>query len=333
MNLEVFMSNGRNIYLNGNYIVRWKGLNLEKRCLRLGEDFISEFPDSIDLKITNKCPWNCPYCHESSTIDGESFDLEKTKSILSQLPQLPIEIAIGGGDVLDAPGITDLIDWLNSRGNRTRVTVNVQDILKRRKEVKKLKDVGAIGISIDNLNFKLQNDTLEYPSLRSTFWPSATIFGYDSPTATCVIHIIAGIFPVDQLDTLFEVSEYPILVLGYKQWGRAKDSNLPEHSIQKFREKLISIINKVRLEDYTSYIRSKTIGFDNLAIEQLRIKEFLPEDEWENLYMGDEGQHSMYIDAVRGEFARTSRSEERTSWDDVGLIDFFNSLKNDSTNK
>ena len=78
---------------------------------------------------------------------------------------------------------------------------------------------------------------------------------------------------------------------------------------------------------------SYTIGFDNLAIEQLRIKEFLPEDEWENLYMGDEGQHSMYIDAVRGEFARTSRSEERTSWDDVGLIDFFNSLKNDSANK
>ena len=63
------------MYLNGNYVVHWKGHVQEKRALRVGEELISEFPDSIDLKITNKCPWACPYCHESSTPNGKSFDL------------------------------------------------------------------------------------------------------------------------------------------------------------------------------------------------------------------------------------------------------------------
>jgi hypothetical protein len=158
------------------------------------------------------------------------------------------------------------------------------------------------------------------------------MFFCHQPVDTCVVHIIAGVFPVEQLEKLFEISEYPILVLGYKQWGRAKDS-IPTDSIQRFKEKLISIINKARTENYESYIGARVVGFDNLALEQLGIKDYLPKDEWERLYMGNEGEHSMYIDAVKGEFARTSRSEERTDLNSIGLIDFFNSLKDDSTNR
>ena len=34
------------------------------------------------------------------------------------------------------------------------------------------------------------------------------------------------------------------------------------------------------------------------------------------------------IDAVKGEFARTSRSPERVSWNDVKLLDYYASLSN-----
>ena len=318
------------MYLNGNYVVHWRGHVQEKRALRVGEELISEFPDSIDLKITNKCPWACPYCHESSIPNGKSFDLEKTKAILSQLPEVPIEIAIGGGDVLDAPKVSELIKWLNDRGNKTRATINIKDILKRRDELKRISEVEAIGISMDNLDINLKSDILGNPSLAVTLWNTdendSGIF-HEHPFDGCVIHIIAGVFPYNKLEELFNISPYPILILGYKHFGRSKDFEFPTWSVNKFRDTLLSIIDKIKNRDYSRYIGSRTVGFDNLAMEQLGIKDVIPDREWDRIYMGDEGTHSMYVDAVKGEFAMTSRSENRVSWDSVGLIDYFKSLK------
>jgi hypothetical protein len=72
----------------------------------------------------------------------------------------------------------------------------------------------------------------------------------------------------------------------------------------------------------------KSLGFDNLAIEQLGIKGMVDGEKWKGIYLGDEGTCSMYIDAVKGEFARTSRSPERVSWNDVKLLDYYASLSN-----
>lgn len=319
------------IYINGNYVVSWRDTTVIKRALRHGEELIPDFPDSIDLKITNKCSWGCPYCHESSTPDGASFDFNKTTEILSQLPEVPIEIAIGGGNVLEAPKLVELIKWIKERGNQPRVTINFKDLLSSPKKVEKLfKDVGALGISLDSLP-KLGKDFIGDESLKSTLWEKVMkssrnpLFGED-PGIPCVIHIIAGIFPEGQLKKLVEVSEYPILILGYKQWGRAKDTELPK-SLEKFKMTVHSILADLKRSDYCAFSR-KTVGFDNLALEQLDIKSILTEKEWDNFYLGDEGTHSMYIDAVKGEYAMTSRSAKRRSWDSVGLIEYFKTLNN-----
>lgn len=324
------MSLEKYLYLNGNYVVRVVGnYRLQKRCLRVDEELISSFPDSIDLKITNKCSWGCPYCHESSSKDGKSFNLRRTIEILSQLPQYPIEIAVGGGNILDAPNAAELFKWLNNRGNRTRATVNIKDILNRRAECEALfPHLGAIGVSMDRMidkKYLIKDWDGEY-TLRNTIRGTDDPFGRDYPDV--VIHIIAGVFPYSELEELFDIAKCPILVLGYKQWGRAKGTNLPE-SLENFKDTLYKIIKKKRGENFSSFTGGRTIGFDNLALEQLDIKNLLSEAEWEKLYMGNEGSHSMYVDAVKGEFARTSRSEKRVSWNDTGLIDFFNSLRND----
>ena len=73
-------------------------------------------------------------------------------------------------------------------------------------------------------------------------------------------------------------------------------------------------------------LNPKIIAFDNLALEQLDIKSALTDSEWNTFYLGDECSHSMYIDAVEGKFARTSRSEDRVSWDSIRLLDYFKSL-------
>lgn len=93
-----------------------------------------------------------------------------------------------------------------------------------------------------------------------------------------------------------------------------------------FKDKIKQQIYKERTKCYDAFYQGKTLGFDNLALEQLDIKSSLTDQEWNYMYMGNEGTHSMYIDAVKGEFARTSRSEERVSWDSIGLLDYFKSL-------
>lgn len=314
-------------YLNGNYIVYNNGSDhLFKRALRYGEQFKADFPDSIDLKITNKCSWGCPWCHESSCSTGKSFDYDHTVKILSKLPKLPIEVAIGGGNILEIPKETlKLVEWLKARGLRPRATINVKDIISRKswtKEEKSLIDsVEAWGISISN--------TKEVKAIMTgkkdhfcLFDENCLRFAKSSPFSgkRVVFHTIAGLFSPEDFINLYEISANPILILGYKQWGRAVTTPVPDMS--KTKEAIQKILN----ESYNNFDIPKVLAFDNLALEQLDIKNMVSTSVWETLYMGEEGKHSMYIDAVNEEFARTSRSSSRTSWKDAELINYFRSL-------
>ena len=55
----------------------------------------------------------------------------------------------------------------------------------------------------------------------------------------------------------------------------------------------------------------RVISFDNLAIRQLNVKSLMTEDEWNRFYMGDDGGFTMYVDAVREEYAVCSISDNR----------------------
>lgn len=323
-------------YLNGNYLVvgnqdRSKHLfGIAKRTLRVGEDFKSVFPDSIDLKITNKCSWGCPFCHESSIPTGKTMDLEKTKEILSQLPKVPIEIAIGGGNVLDCfHELSELTKWLNERGNKVRITLNSKDLCRKMKDPGAEEildylntDIDSIGISLGSFSdYRKEGNGKEYEWFSSDEErkkkKSESIIWNELYTPFIVYHIIAGVYPLEDLRKLANASETSsILILGYKQWGRAKDTEIPD--LTGWKEEIESIISEGA--------KIKCIGFDNLACEQLGIRDILGEDSWKVCYMGDEGTCSMYIDAVNGMYARTSRSPERVSWDKVSLLDYYASL-------
>lgn len=83
---------------------------------------------------------------------------------------------------------------------------------------------------------------------------------------------------------------------------------------------------------YSTNNLSATIGFDNLAIEQLGVRDCITEADWKRMYMGDEFTHTMYVDAVSEIFAPTSRDSFRVSWNDMKILEFFNTYKNDKVN-
>jgi hypothetical protein len=66
-----------------------------------------------------------------------------------------------------------------------------------------------------------------------------------------------------------------------------------------------------------------TISFDNLAIEQLKVKRLFTHDGWNKFYMGDDFVFTMYIDAVNQQYAPTSRSNTRKSFSECTLEEFF----------
>lgn len=322
-------------YINGNYCVFEEGYTRTKRALRRGEPFRAAFPDSIDLKITDSCSIGCPFCHESSNPKGKSFDLDKTKTLLGTLPRVGIELAIGGGDLFDIPReALELVKWCNDQGFKTRATLNYKSIEKYSAEIKEsliehvryfsvnsapncpppvstarydlLHEVGAFGVSIDQF-------VNEFPLDLSTY--NNTVF-----------HIIAGEFPPGDLKKMWNnaVTYQRILILGYKDFGRAK-GRPPRYDLTEWKEALKQLIWETRRNSGKYLFGTPIVGFDNLALEQLSIKESMTDEEWGNRYFGDEFTGSMYVDAVSEKFAPTSRSVEKESWQDYGnsIIEYF----------
>ena len=316
-------------YINGNYIVDSRNFGRDKvyKALRINENFEPDFPDSIDLKITNKCSHGCSFCHESSEKNGKSFNLERTCKMLDELPNRGIEIAIGGGNVFECfSDFKQLLEFCHSKKFYTRATINIADArnLDRMKndllplicDFRYKMILGAFGISVTK--FKQVQDLYD-------LWLDNDL-GIDH--SHVVYHIILGVFPPEEISDLLDFCmshRSSLLILGFKQFGRAKDTELP--NLEPWIEELKQILYRIRLSGKTE----SSIGFDNLAIEQLQLKNYLLKSEWDSYYLGDEFTHTMYVDAVEETFAPTSRTkiEDRVSWSEAGgILNYFKNNRN-----
>ncbi len=65
----------------------------------------------------------------------------------------------------------------------------------------------------------------------------------------------------------------------------------------------------------------KVVSFDNLAIEQLGVKNLLSKEEWDTFYAGDDGTYTYYIDMVERKFARSSTADFDKRYDLMDSVD------------
>ena len=119
-----------------------------------------------------------------------------------------------------------------------------------------------------------------------------------------VLHTIVGILSEDDIMKLKD-HNIKILLLGYKQLQRGVNY-LNSHNDEVNKNKQYVYDN---LSDITNWFN--VVSFDNLAIEQLDVKRIVPENEWEEFYMGDDGGYTFYIDMVKGEFSKNSIAQDR----------------------
>ena len=282
-------------YKNGNYEVE---IYDDGTKVRKTEDdhFEADFPENIDLKITNRCTGvNCKFCHEGSSRFGEHSDILGEKFLDTLHPYT--ELAIGGGNVLEFPQLVPLLMKLKEKKVISNITVNQIHFQCFEDVIKELQEKGLIyGIGV----------SLTYPS--DQFLESVKKFD------NIVIHTINGILTPEDMEMLKD-NDLKLLILGYKDIRRGKTYHSNnEEEIKKNQEWL-----KNSITDYFDHF--KVISFDNLAIEQLQLRKHLTEEEWEEFYMGDDGTSTFYIDAVERKFAMNSTEPEDRRYPILDSVD------------
>ena len=94
-----------NFYKNGNYVVCISDDGTKIRSTK-DDEFIPDFAENCDVKITDKCDGRCPFCYEGCTENGKHADLFSYKFIETLHPHT--ELALNGND-LSHPQIEDFL--------------------------------------------------------------------------------------------------------------------------------------------------------------------------------------------------------------------------------
>lgn len=298
-------------YQNGNYTVSIfdDGTKIRENDL---DFFETEFPESMDLKITNKCHNGCAFCHENSTCDGKHGDIMSPSFIDKLHPYT--EIAIGGGNPLEHPDLVPFLEKLKTLKMIPSMTIRQNDFMDNLELITELVNKKLIyGLGISLVSTK-QDGFIEAVQK----FPNA------------VIHVINGIVTLDELEML-AYHNLKILILGYKEVRRGKDLFYSDLATQSW-------IMQLRKETYDMLPQIigcrwfDVISFDNLAIKQLNPQRLMSKEKWNEMYMGDDGidgemtSASMFIDMVERQFAKNSCSMDRYPLMD-NITDMYNVLR------
>lgn len=271
------------------------------------DEFHPSFAENMDIKICNRCDRGCRFCHEGSTPDGKLGDIMNEKFI-DTLHEYQ-ECALGGGNILEHPDLIPFLQKLRDKKVIPNITLNqkhFEDNLDLVNDLVSNNLIFGLGIS-------LENPTIEFIEKVKRF-PNA------------VIHVINGIFTESDCAALSDHG-LKILILGYKDLRRGSQYHLnARDEIGKNQEWL-----KGELSDLIG--RFHVVSFDNLAIEQLSIKERwceLSDKSWDEFYAGDDGNFTYYIDMVERKFARSSTADFDKRYDLLDDVDeMFKVIQNE----
>lgn len=289
-------------YQNGNYTVTMDtkdGTKVRENDL---DFFRADFPESMDIKICNKCDMGCPMCHENSTPDGKCGDIMAEGFIDKLHPYT--ELAIGGGNPLEHPDLVPFLEKCKRLNLIPSMTVNQVHFMKNRHFLKFLveqKLIYGLGVSLVRVTDDFIDALKEFPN--------------------AVIHVINGIVTPLELESL-SGEGLKILILGYKQFRRGENmyqeqGEQIEETKSWFYRTLPQIINEGWFE---------VVSFDNLAIKQLDAHRLMSNEDWDQFFMGDDGSATMYVDMVNREFAKSSTSTERYPLED-DIVTMFEKIR------
>lgn len=291
-------------YKNGNYMVFLDTKTGTKIRINDKDSLIPNRPESIDVKITNECNHGCLFCHEGSIPNGKKATYDSLKSFTKTLPPY-IEISVGGGNLmLDFKHTQTFLEMLKEVNAIPSITIKQEDFIEYSDIIQDWyinELIYGVGVSLSDSNDERLYENLKY-----------------FPTA--VIHVIAGIFNKQDFNNL-KNKDIKLLILGYKTFRRGrKYFRVYQHKINDgiewLSENIINFMNHFSV-----------VSFDNLAIKQLDIQNKISKEQWNQFYMGDDGDYTFYVDLVENTYAKSSRSIARFSIEDYNIDIMFHKIK------
>ena len=282
-------------YKNGNMIVSIDDIDGTREIVTQDDEFRPEFPLNMDVNITQFCTANCPFCYAECSTSGKHGDIMNAKFVDTLHPYT--EIALQVNDC-SHPDLIPFLEKLKNNHIFTSITVNqihfeqkedfIADLINKRL-------IYGLGISLKNPTPEFLEKVRKYPN--------------------AVIHTINGITSIKDYVKLCNQG-VKVLILGYKDKGRGHDYLLANKKEVEYNMNCLE--DSIGVMIRTGWF--DVLSFDNLALEQLHIKDILTNNEWESFYQGDEGSISMYVDLVDKTFGESSlvqKSEMMPLMDDV----------------
>lgn len=268
-------------YKNGNYTVMLDLSNGSKMRFNNLDNLTPDHAESIDITISKYCEMGCQFCYAGCSKNGKHADI-MSPSFIDNLPPYT-ELALNGNEPLH-PDLVPFLEKCKKLKLVPSITVNQTTFMKNIDLLKKLSDdklLYGLGVSLTNVNDGFIKTIKQFQN--------------------AVIHVVNGIVDTPQLHTLSNKG-LKILILGYKTVGRGVDYY--GYNALRVEVNKCSLYNS--LKDIINDNWFDVVSFDNLALEQLEVKRLMDEDEWARFYMGEDGNHSFYIDMVDKKFYKNS---------------------------
>ena len=291
-------------YKNGNtYTTLYE--DGTKEHFTTDDEFKFDFPESMDVQVSQCCDNGCEWCYYGCSPTGRHGRILGWRFFGSMRPYT--EIAINLQKPVH-PDFGTFLYLMNHHHIICNVTINQNHFMDD--DVRKQMNVWIRQGYIKGIGISLTDPRREGFIEKVKEYPNA------------IIHVIAGITPLEDIEYLMGHG-LKLLILGYKKLERGEkyynhSSALVEDNIKQFETELDEIIDGF-----------KVVSFDNLAIEQLHIRDRLSDKEWETFYGGDDGTVTFFIDLVKGVFARSSLSPITYPIGDKTIDEMFEIIRNE----
>jgi len=209
------------------------------------------YPELVDIKITNYCPFECSFCYQASTKKGNHASLESIEKYADILSKMGVfEVALGGGEPTMHPNFVEILEIFRSKGIVPNFTTyNVSWTKDARTFEKILSLVGNIGVSVHNLkDLKKYEKIVEKIQKLLEQNREGKFYDFAFSKKPMIQHVVGTISEMEfyNLVRTCIFKSYPILLLGYKNVGFGKNfSTVNVENYTTFLSLMFSEIKKM----------------------------------------------------------------------------------------
>jgi len=281
---------------------------------------------AVDLKITDFCPFGCPFCYQGSTLKGKDADLEYLLEIFDFLNgQNVFEVVLGGGEPTLHEYFSSILIELYKRKFTVGLTTKNKHFYKHFPEYKKFDDKEKkyiyIGLSFSNAEIikEIIDNMIEYLSEEK---------GYKNFVFTIRPHLIEGVDFKDGKELSDLLDRFSFLSFKKKYLSVVYDGVLllGYKSVERGKEYIVNF-DKQSIEEYLLYLKKKNFVSDKgigVLVDSVIVENY-PKVFEGNLFFR-EGEYTFYIDAVKREISISSFSSHKFPFNDL-YRDFEDFLK------